>query len=233
MTEAEWLACEKPLPMLEFLHGRANARKLRLLACACCRRIWNLLRDERSRNAVEVAERYSDGKATELELLYASDAAYGKACSDAFLEDSRTLSRPTSSPYDADVAAANAAWPDISSTIAFVVDVTTIAMNANAAKCKDAMRYDERAVQCDLLRDIFGNPFRAGTLDPEWLAWQDGTILKLAQSIYEERAFDHLPILADALEEAGCTNTDILDHCRQPGEHVCGCWVIDLILGKS
>jgi hypothetical protein len=70
-------------------------------------------------------------------------------------------------------------------------------------------------------------------LHPSWLRWDDGTIPKLAQAIYDERAFDHLPVLADALEEAGCANADILAHCRGPGEHVRGCWVVDLLLGKE
>jgi hypothetical protein len=71
------------------------------------------------------------------------------------------------------------------------------------------------------------------TITPAWAAWNDGTIPKLAQAIYEERAFDRLPILADALEEAGCDNADILAHCRQPGPHVRGCWVVDLLVGKE
>ena len=66
-----------------------------------------------------------------------------------------------------------------------------------------------------------------------WLAWNDGTIRKMAQVIYGDRAFDRLPLLADALEDAGCTDADILGHCRTPGEHVRGCWVVDLLLGKS
>jgi hypothetical protein len=68
---------------------------------------------------------------------------------------------------------------------------------------------------------------------PSWLAWNDGTVVKLAQGIYDDRAFDRLPVLADALEEAGCDDADILDHCRRPGEHVRGCWVVDLLLGKK
>jgi hypothetical protein len=82
----------------------------------------------------------------------------------------------------------------------------------------------------DLIRDIFGNPFRPVIVDS---TWQTSNVTGLAQAIYEERAFDRLPILADALEDAGCTNRDILDHCRQPGEHVRGCWVVDLLLGKA
>ena len=69
--------------------------------------------------------------------------------------------------------------------------------------------------------------------DPSWLAWNDGAIRKIAQTIYDARAFDRLPLLADALEDAGCTDAAILSHCREPGEHVRGCWVVDLLLGKN
>ena len=91
----------------------------------------------------------------------------------------------------------------------------------------------ERAAQTRLLRDIFGNPFHPVAVDPAWLAWNDGAIPKMAQAIYGERAFDRLPLLADALEDAGCTEADILAHCRGPGPHVRGCWVVDLLLGKE
>ena len=90
----------------------------------------------------------------------------------------------------------------------------------------------ERRLQCGFVRDIF-NPFRPVAIDRAWLTWNDGTVVKLAESIYDERAFDRMPILADALEEASCTNADILAHCRQPREHVRGCWVVDLLLGKG
>jgi len=77
---------------------------------------------------------------------------------------------------------------------------------------------------------IFGNPFRPVTLNP---AWRTATVIALAEAIYADRAFDRLPILADALEEAGCTSAEVLNHCRQPGEHVRGCWAVDLVLGKQ
>jgi len=83
---------------------------------------------------------------------------------------------------------------------------------------------------CD---EIFGNPFLPVTVEPSWLAWNGGTITKLAQAINSERTFDRLPILADALEDAGCTNHNILQHCRQSGKHGNGCWVVDLILCKD
>ncbi len=87
-----------------------------------------------------------------------------------------------------------------------------------------------RATQGHLLRDIFGNPLRPITLD---LNWRTSTVVALAQGIYQERDFSAMPILADALQDAGCENADILDHCRGPGPHVRGCWVVDLVLGKE
>ena len=84
-----------------------------------------------------------------------------------------------------------------------------------------------------LFRDIFGNSFRPVAVDPDWLAWNHGTVSGIARHIYDDRAFDDLPILADALEDAGCTNADVLNHCRGGGEHVRGCWVVDLVLGKE
>jgi hypothetical protein len=88
----------------------------------------------------------------------------------------------------------------------------------------------EEQFQVSLLRDIFGNPFRAVAVKS---SWRSSTVVSLAQAIYEEPAFDRLPILADALEDAGCDHADILEHCRGPGPHVRGCWVVDLILGKE
>jgi hypothetical protein len=88
----------------------------------------------------------------------------------------------------------------------------------------------ERRTQATLLRCIVGSPFRAAAFDP---AWQTLTGLGLARAIYDERRFSDLPILADALEEAGCTNADLLAHCRGPGPHVRGCWVVDLVLDKK
>ena len=93
--------------------------------------------------------------------------------------------------------------------------------NENVASRNDHVQF---------LHDIFGNPFRPIVADHAWLT---PTVQSIASAIYQDRAFDRLPILADALEEAGCTNADVLLHCRQPGEHVRGCWVVDLVLGKK
>ncbi len=80
---------------------------------------------------------------------------------------------------------------------------------------------------------MFGNPFHPIILDPPWLSWNGGAISSQANAIYADSAYKNLPILADALEDAGCDNADILSHCRGPGPHVRGCWVLDLLLGKS
>lgn len=238
MTEQDWLACDDPRRMLEFLIGhdqgnvwvetgyRVDERKLRLFACASARLKSDL--SERNRNSIEQVEA--------LEMAH-----YDYTQIDPLLG--------LSSPLD---------WA-----------------RHHAAKPED------RQKRTALVRDIFGNPFRPvaslrqhrvsfqGQTDlsyPSWLTWNDGLVRKLAQTIYDERAFERIPILADALEEAGCTNEDILRHCRgykrcvqcpenredgcpycpdgwvedwwlrtpspTPPLHVRGCWVVDLLLGK-
>ncbi|MBY0459858.1 MAG: hypothetical protein K2V38_21275 [Gemmataceae bacterium] len=83
-----------------------------------------------------------------------------------------------------------------------------------------------------LLRELFGNPFTVSPPAPEWLGWNGGTVPALARGIDAERAFDRMPILADAIEDAGCTDAEILTHCREHNAHVRGCWVLDLLLGR-
>jgi hypothetical protein len=210
--------------MLTYLHDRATEGKLRLFAVACCRRIWHLLPDQRSRGAVDVAERYADRRATDEELERASEAAYAvweadmKRASKAGKWDSRS---PL--PYYCASAAAYTVAVPIGwwgSAPAFVAPDEIIREGSPNSET-------EGAAQCVLLRDIFGTLFHPISLDRAWLT---SNAISLAQAIYEERAFDRLPILADALEEAGCTNAEILGHCREAGVHVRGCWLIDLLL---
>jgi hypothetical protein len=230
MTEAEWLACIDPQRMLKQLWGKVSDRKHRLFAVACCRRIWQLLSDERSRQAVEIAERYADAEATADELETASDAASAvwETEQEQALTEGTWDRESLSPPYTASAAAYNVAIPLgwWGGAPAFVPpDEIIREVIADGAA--------ERVAQCALLRDIFGNPFRSVSVDPSWPRWNDRTIPRIAQGIYEERAFDRLPILHDALLDAGCDNEDILAHCRGAGPHVRGCWVIDLILGKE
>jgi hypothetical protein len=85
----------------------------------------------------------------------------------------------------------------------------------------------ERHQQAQLIREIIGNPFHPVAFLPEW---RTDTAVALARTMYEAREFSALPILADALQDAGCTNEEVLNHCREPGEHARGCWVLDLVL---
>jgi hypothetical protein len=223
--------------MFQFIRHRANKRKLRLFACACCRRIWELLLDERSRKAVEVSERYADDAASKAELSAAqARAAEGVRKS---YEQHRSNQWPdcvrSGKRWEAAKAAkAVARATDKASIVAEEMGLAAgYALNAEAIGNTQHVIDLFRSAQAHFLRDIFGNPFLPVTINPAWLARNHGTVSKIAQAIYDERAFDRMPILADALEEAGCTSQDILNHCRQQGEHVRGCWVVDAILGKT
>ena len=90
--------------------------------------------------------------------------------------------------------------------------------------------FEDRTIQCSLLRDLFNNPFRPVAFDPNW---RTSDVVSIARAMYESRDFSPMPILADALQDAGCEHADILDHCRGTGPHVRGCWVVDLVLGKA
>jgi hypothetical protein len=95
---------------------------------------------------------------------------------------------------------------------------------------RDRVEREEGAAHCLLLRDIFGNTFRPVAFDP---AWRTSTAVAIARGMYESRDFGAMPILADALQDAGCDSGDVLGHCRGPGPHCRGCWVVDLVLGKE
>jgi hypothetical protein len=224
MTEAEWLACTHPVLLLHFLEPTASHRKQRLFACACCRCIWCLL-NKHSRKAVIVAEEYADGTAGEQALKRAAHAAWQaaskgprKATADAGL-GRRWISQ----------AVAAACWNYKSMWGPMIAAFDAL---AEITACSEWEELGNQPVPhaVDLIHDIFGNPYRPSPVDLTWFAWDGGIASKMAQSIYDERAFDRLPILADALEEAGCTDAAILAHCRGPGPHTRGCWVVDLLL---
>lgn len=224
MTEREWLECTRPGPMLRYLCERESERKLRLFGCGCCRRVWHLLKEERHRWVVEFVEQYADGQKTDEDLVAVRVGVSFRATDDNWATGAvESVTAVHTNPHMIRVAAYAAA------ALADQAD-------HGDAYMVIARRYEhvERKMQCSLLRDIFGNPFRAQpSVDCAWLSWNDSIVPQLAQAIYDDRAFDRLPILADALEEAGCTNAEMLNHCRQFGEHVRGCWVVDLLLGNS
>jgi hypothetical protein len=204
MTEAEWLACADPTPMLEFLRGKATDRKLRLLTCAFFRRRY-APGDPRSA-IIRAGERYADGTASREEVQAALNLARRHDRSEPFRVTSQTI------------------------RVVVCDDISSMAYDVLRLEFLALLPPKQATTFCLPIRDIFGNPFRPVTLDP---AWATSTVLALAQGIYADRAFDRLPILADALQDAGCEDADILDHCRSDGPHVRGCWVVDLVLGKS
>jgi hypothetical protein len=204
--------------MLEFLAGGTSDRKLRLFGCACCRSIWDLLVDDRSRNAITSAEALAD------QLI---SSTQHEKLRQQFLDYYGREERRYQIYCDA-VGFAAADPPRIWRVPHYAAAAVAFHTKGNSTHPKAIAA--ERAIQASFLRDIFGNPFRPVALDPAWLT---STVVALAKGIYEERAFDRMPILADALQDAGCDYDDLLGHCRGPGPHVRGCWVVDLVLGKS
>lgn len=210
MTETEWLTCTDPTLMLRYLRGKASDRQLRLIAVSFCRRIWDRITDEISRGAVEVAERFADERVSRKELRESRQMALGVSSN-----------RYDFTPRFVEAAAATCLLD------AMVAAVRTSQLAWVFGHSPDVA---EQSQQTSFIRHITGNPFHPIVLDPTWLT---STVLALCQAAYDDKAFDCLPILADALEDAGCTNHDILNHCRQPGEHGRGCWCLDLLLNKK
>jgi hypothetical protein len=235
MSEKRWLEGLDPDPMLDFLGDKISQRKLRLLACAACRYVWPHLVDERSRNAVEVAEHFADGLASVDELK----KAYEQACRAYGDLD------PTSGTDVCRAAAAvhNACWfEDFLDTakrsLGCAVDVAMwqAALDVDTGKMAHAPDWEllvekrEKGKMARLVREVFGNPFKPVAIEP---SWQTSSVTALAQSIYDDRAFDRLPELAGCLELGGCDCKILLDHCRDHRLHYRGCWVVDLVLGKT
>ena len=236
MTESEWLACTDPQKMLGHLGERASERKLRLFACACCRRIWHLLKDRRSREAVEAVGRFADGLAPAEERATANFAALqaAEAAARAYDEGPPRLREAAAAEAAAD--AALAAVGPVHLIHAVVEDAVDAARLSELHPADDPLGAIERAAQAALLCDLF-SPFRPVTIAPACLTPQ---VVALAQAAYEQRELPagtldlaRLAVVADALEDAGCDQADLLGHLRGPGPHVRGCWAVDLLLGKE
>jgi hypothetical protein len=226
----------KSLP--ESLRGRPPDRKLRLFACAVCRCLWDRLTDSRCRRAVEAAERFADDPSRGAELLVAqaeaaeAQRAWTAACEAAFpdtlqgrLDRHRGLHPERAVLEAVRWAAGTAPGLDIEGAAAYLwwAHARTGSENQAAA----FVRY------ADLLREVFGNPFRRVPVEPGWLRWNQSSVPGLARRIYDERAFRDLPILADLLEDAGCDNAVLLAHFRSGGLHVRGCWALDVALDEG
>ena len=222
MNETTWLATTRPMPLLNFLGDRATERKRRLFAVACCRRIWHLLGDGCLRAAVEAGEEFADNPHSEDALAplrrqvdslanEQNHACFPACCVKWSISEHKGVNGFTAAAYAAEGLAFRVAGQSWTKAYVKVME-------------------QEYKVLMGLLRDVFGNPFRPVAADPLWLT---STVVELARGIYAERAIDRLPILADALQDAGCENVDVLGHCRGPGPHGRGCWVVDLLLGKD
>jgi hypothetical protein len=223
MTEKQWLRSANPQAMLKFLGPQASDRKLRLFSCACCRRAWGFARAKRLKEILPLLEGFADG--TKKDKDRARAEGLGAAVLGATkLDDPQQClggeiwraSRKELDRHECDLGELAAA------AFGWAAGVTT-----GFAKAKKA----ERAQQAIVVREMFGNPFRPVTFSANWLT---STVLTLAQHIYESREFSAMPILADALQDAGCDNEELLNHLRDPkAAHVRGCWALDLVLGKK
>ncbi len=261
MTESDWLQGTDPEPMIRFLREeqthfrtrwvgwvarprfRVSERKWRLFYCACMRLIAHVLPAEACRQLIDVVERQADGLAGS-EEVEAAIAASMEAClqlaeDDAFdwpqQEAVNAVSRfhREEQGNHGTLFHVARAWASAACSERFL----TGSMPAGSTGLEDPKWTRQTAVamarQAALLREVMGNSFHARIVDAVWLAWQDSTIPRMARTIYDERRFDDLPILADALEDAGCCDEAMLSHCRAETDHVRGCWLVDLILSFS
>jgi hypothetical protein len=198
---------------------------LALFALACCRNIWPALTEKSSKKAIKLAER-----ALELNQIAADstmmEEAIDKAMETVDVEGGVTREKAAAA---AAAAASGAVLMAAGQTEGWRSPYDMAIAVAASAECATNDHSKQRTIQAELIRDIFGNPFRPVTFDTNW---RTSTAVALAQQMYDTRDFSTMPILADALQEVGCDNADILDHCRGTGPHVRGCWVVDQVLGK-
>jgi hypothetical protein len=250
MTEAEWQDFTDVYDMLRAVRSRKSpwqwtTRKARLFACACCRRAWHVLTEPAQRASVEMAERVADKQLRPSDLTACSKAATSiRLGVDTSSVWSRGWSRGSKGPWcfsvefsperemlcnPARYAAIPRAWAELYFTANDVRALLHFRVGADAARA-------EQRVQCDLLRDITGPPRPLPSL---LAALLNPTVLTIAQAAYDERILpsgeldrNRLAVLADALEEAGCTDPQVLGHLRGPGLHIRGCFLVDALLGK-
>jgi hypothetical protein len=232
VLEAEFYTCTDLREMLAFLQAirTTSDRKLRMFSVACVRRSWHLL-DAADREVVELAERFADGGVSQRKLDTARRGRQ-KQCPAGL--------PPTVPEYAAWAAnttlqrrGSGAAHWAVEATLSAVVAASTGAapwseeVHATRLAARDA----EVACQAALLRDIFGPlPFRQVMVEPSWLT---PPVVALATTIFDDRRWDEMPVLGDALQEAGCTDAELLAHVRGPGPHTKGCWAVDALLNKE
>ena len=239
MTEKEWMEATDPTPILEFLRRRVSNRKLRLFAVACCRQVWGQLTDT-ARLAAETAERYADRAANRSEMAAAKRAVWtafttrSDGCDGWGGKQGAGWNAADWNNWTAATGAARSTRLLYPKPVAYLRLQAARRRTAGLTEAsKRACRAEKKALaalQSRFVRDIFGNPFRPVTLDPSLIT---STAIVLARRMYDSRDFSAMPILADALQDAGCADEAVLSHCRGEGPHVRGCWVVDLLLGKG
>jgi hypothetical protein len=217
--------------MQHLLHQKLDLRKLRLCAIACCRPVLHLIREELHLEALNVALRYAQGEVPHRDLARVSHLLFnfpwdGTDRSDEWIDTPE--SRLRSAVSYAQWAVCLAALPRRAAGIIQGSTKVLRAIELTGGK----VRREARLI-ADSIRDIIGNPFRPATIDRAWLRHHHGRVKKLAEDIDRSARYEDLPLLADALEEAGCKDESILEHCRAPGPHVPGCWVPELLLNKT
>jgi hypothetical protein len=248
LTEVEWLVCEDPDVMWEYLRTREGVmsvtaktwdtiqvpemlrsfllqkckptlRKVRLYAVATCRRFWDELPTPECRELVRAVENYVEGSVSWVDVMAAKQAAR-LAAATRIDEWQRT-------PHGRRLSGLNQAVENSADNRLWMI----LAVYSWSFIGTTVLLFGEHvdAAQCDLIREVFGHPFRKVRFNKKW---RTDTVLSLARQMYESRDFTAMPILADALQDAGCNSADILDHCRGAGPHCRGCWVVDLVLGK-
>jgi hypothetical protein len=243
MTEADWMTTPfRAYDMLRHVRSRTTARKLRLLACGCCRLISAHLSDAQ-RAVLAVVERHADGLAGQDEY----DAAVNE-CGEAanrMTDRQRSEHSLGDGPEYAAVQAMLAVVCSPADTGLQRAIEWTVATAGRAYTYgrREANQRTQRKI-CDLFREVVGNPFAPrAVVGPEWVASGGGVTAEmirvgetpraLAVGIQADQAFDRMPILADALEDDGCAEPELLAHLRAPHAHVRGCWALDLVLGKG
>jgi hypothetical protein len=220
MTEEEWLTATDPGPLLEFLRYKTSERKRRLTGCGLAQSTWL---DRQCRAAIPDIERYADGEVEESLM-----AGRRKELHSLRGRVPRTSEEVLAITLLIWAAGQRTGEYDLMSHVGF----DSLHDHPNQPQTRSfnpSFAGRTKYHQAGILRDIFGNPFRPVAADPSWLT---STVVALAHAIYAERAFDRMPVLADALEESGCDHPDVLAHCRCDGPHVRGCWVVDSVLGK-
>ena len=235
MTEAEWLDCTDPGPMLSSLLGKVSDRRLRLFVAGCCRRVWEHLTDPKARKALELVERAADGSDIRMklgraavalgEIMYLLERRHGEF---GYVYDYQWF------PTEAVLSLLDPREPGRLAPTTRIGSVpyliTRFVRETSISEYRERDEMAEETALSNLLRDVCGNPFQSVSMDP---SWQSSIAVALARSIYEDQAFDRLPILADALEDAGCDEPAVLAHCRSDSPHVRGCWAVDRVLGKE